>query len=138
MGRELLQRKWWWSIFMWAFDRILQNSYCLYKRWKEMHNLKPITHYDYRESIALSWLDSKTYWPSRYRKMVRKRRASTSVSTKSPSVSRVQTSISATSPSVSSVASTLTYMRTCTTLPCTIATVPKRATRLSDELINNR
>ena len=53
---------------MWAFDSIIQNSYCLYKRWKEMHNLKPISHYDCRESICLSWLDSEKYWPLRFKK----------------------------------------------------------------------
>ena len=103
-----------------------------------MHNLKSITHYDYRESIALLWLDLKTYWPSRYKKILKKGRVRPSVSTKSPSASRVRPSISATSPSVSSAASTLTNVRTCTTSPCTIATATKRATRISDELVNNR
>ena len=67
MGRCLLQRKWWWPMFMWAFDRILLNSYVLYKCWYLMHDLKPMTHYAFRESFCLSWLDSKQYWPLRTR-----------------------------------------------------------------------
>ena len=60
------QRKWWWSIFLWGLDVALVNAYLLYKAWYEMHGLKPMTHYHFREKVALAWLDEERFWPGRY------------------------------------------------------------------------
>ena len=117
MGRCLLQRKWWWSIFMWAFDRILLNSYVLYKSWYVMHDLKPMTHYAFRESFCLSWLDSEQHWPLRYSKGTR---------------GTIQSTVAQVSTSISSVASTLTHA---TLEPTKLIS---RSTRLNDARVNNK
>ena len=54
VGKGLRQRKWWWSIFLWGIDVAIVNAYLLYKAWHEMHGLKPMTHYYFREKIALA------------------------------------------------------------------------------------
>ena len=66
VGRGLRQRKWWWSVFLWGLDVAIVNAYLLYKSWYEMHGLKPMSHYFFREKIALAWLDEEQYWPRRY------------------------------------------------------------------------
>ena len=62
----LRQRKWWWSIFLWAFDVAIVNSYLLYKSYTEMHGFQPKSHYTYREEIFKAWMDPDLYWPTRY------------------------------------------------------------------------
>ena len=56
--------KWWWAIFFWIFECSLTNCYVLYKKFYELHHQKPLSHYDFIKSIALAWIDPKTYWPS--------------------------------------------------------------------------
>ena len=67
MGEGLRQRKWWFSIFLWGLDVAMVNAYLLYKSWMEMHGFTPKSHYQFREEVALAWMDSETYWPQRYR-----------------------------------------------------------------------
>ena len=31
-----------------------------------MHGLKLMTHYHFREKVALTWLDEERFWPERY------------------------------------------------------------------------
>ena len=66
VGSGLRQRKWWWSVFLWGLDVAIVNSYLLYNTWYEIYVLKPMSHYHFREKIALSWLDEAKYWPTRY------------------------------------------------------------------------
>lgn len=66
LGQGLRQRKWWWSIFLWAFDVAIVNSYLLYKTYLEMHGFEPKSHYTYREDIFKAWMDTDLYWPTRY------------------------------------------------------------------------
>ena len=65
VGHGLMQRKWWWSIFFWGIDVTIVNSYLIFKSRYEMHDLKPITHYHFREKIALEWLDEYQFWSTR-------------------------------------------------------------------------
>ena len=95
VGHGLRQRKWWWSIFLWGLDVAIVNSYLLYKSWYEMHGLKPMSHYSFREQVALAWLYEEKYWPTRYSRRPRinksdsssnkKRQVSTSHMTRSSS-----------------------------------------------------
>ena len=89
MGQGLRQRKWWWSIFLWGMDVAVVNAYLIYKSWYEMHGLKPMTHYSFRESIALAWLDQEKFWPSRYARCYRGDSKGTSGRKKQASLSRV-------------------------------------------------
>ena len=66
VGMGLRQRKWWWSIFLWAFDVAIVNSYLLYKSYLEMHGFQPKSHYTYREEIFKAWMDPDLFWPTRY------------------------------------------------------------------------
>ena len=67
LGEGLRQRKWWFSIFLWGLDVAMVNAYLLYKSWMNMHGFPPMSHYRFREAVALAWMDSETYWPDRYR-----------------------------------------------------------------------
>ena len=43
---------------------MLTNSYVLYRKYFEMHDLKqPLNHYEYIRAISLAWLDQEHYWP---------------------------------------------------------------------------
>ncbi len=55
-------RKWWWSIFLWSLETALTNAYVLYRKFHTLHNRKPMTHYDFVKSVALAWIDKKTFW----------------------------------------------------------------------------
>ena len=86
IGMVLRQRKWWSSIFLWAFDAdIVVNSYLLYKSYLEMHGFPPKSHYTYREEIFKAWMDPDMYWPERYS---RKSRRDMELTSKSPGVKR--------------------------------------------------
>jgi hypothetical protein len=61
------KRKWWWAIFFWNMGVLLVNSYVSYKTYMESIGERPISHYNFRKAIALSWIDWKTYWPDRMR-----------------------------------------------------------------------
>ena len=71
VGIGLRQRKWRWSVFLWGLDVAFVNLYLLYKAWYEMHGLKPVSPYHFREKKALAWLDEAKYWPIRYSKWPR-------------------------------------------------------------------
>ena len=64
----LRQRKWWFSIFLWDLDVAMVNSYLLYKSWIEMHKFSPISHYQFRESVAEALMDLDNFWKDRYPK----------------------------------------------------------------------
>jgi len=49
--------KWWWAIMQWGLGVLLVNSYVVYKLVCEQEGVFPISHYDYRKTIALSWID---------------------------------------------------------------------------------
>ena len=115
MGQGLRQRKWWWSIFIWGMDVAVVNAYLIYKSWYEMHGLKPMTHYYFRESIALAWLDQEKFWPSRYSRRCRSDSNGTSTkkqaSKKQASLSRVTRSAT-----IASNTTTSSIHKSCSTL----------------------
>ena len=78
MGQGLRNHKRWWSVFMWAFDVSLVNAYLFYKLLHEMHGRKPMSHYRFREQVALAWLDSDVHWLTRYSKRPRTHKKKTS------------------------------------------------------------
>ena len=43
-----------------------------------MHGFSPMSHYHFREAVAMAWMDSETYWPDKYRQRRRKMEASPS------------------------------------------------------------
>lgn len=53
------KRKWWWSMFFWCFQVLMTNSYIAYKKYMEIHDVKPMTHYQFRYRLCISWLDRK-------------------------------------------------------------------------------
>ena len=82
IGRGLLNRKWWWPIFLWALERSFLNAYVIYSRWHKQRKLPFKSHYKFRKDIALAWLDPARYWPHRYKEKRQKR--------KQPEISRVE------------------------------------------------
>ena len=58
------QQKWWWSIFFWALGVLLVNTYVSYKEYMHSIGKQLMSHYEFRKSIALAWLDPTTYWPN--------------------------------------------------------------------------
>ena len=59
------KRKWWWSIFFWAFGVLLVNAYVSYKTYMISKGKRPMSHYEFRKQIALAWIDPTTYWKDR-------------------------------------------------------------------------
>jgi len=49
--------KWWWAIMQWGLGVLLVNSFVVYKLVCEEQNQRPMTHYEFRKMIALSWID---------------------------------------------------------------------------------
>ena len=58
------KRKWWWSMFFWMFQMLLTNSYILYCKYMKLHDLTPISHYDYHKAVSLAWINKETNWPT--------------------------------------------------------------------------
>ncbi|CAB9519576.1 unknown protein [Seminavis robusta] len=57
----LQQWKWWWSIWNWAFGVFLVNAFVVYNQVMEEANVPKkhrLTHYAFREKIALQWIKS--------------------------------------------------------------------------------
>ena len=67
------QRKWWWSLFLWALDIAMVNSYLLDKSYHKMHQLEYMYNYKFREEVFLAWMDSEFYWTRRYSSRKRQR-----------------------------------------------------------------
>lgn len=79
IDRWMRKRKWWWSVFFWAYEMLLTNSYILYCKFYEMHSLKPMSHYQYQKEVALSWIDPKNHWKN-FRKKKKQTRSSAPIS----------------------------------------------------------
>ena len=47
LGLSLLQRKWWWPIFLWALEKCIINAYVIYLKWHKQRLLKYKSHYDF-------------------------------------------------------------------------------------------
>lgn len=50
--------KWWWAIFIWLFGVVLVNSYVIYKRTCIQGGVKPVSHLEFRLSIAMDLMNS--------------------------------------------------------------------------------
>ena len=64
----LRKRKWWYAFFFWGFGVLLVNAYIAYRTYCEDQNIKPVSQYEFRKSIALAWLKPEVYWQDRYNK----------------------------------------------------------------------
>jgi hypothetical protein len=53
--------KWWWSMYFWCFQMLLNNSYVLHKKYMLLHDLKPVSHYDFQTSVAKAWVRPGLY-----------------------------------------------------------------------------
>ena len=66
MGYWHHHRKWWWSFFLWGLGLLLTNSYVMYTRVMDDHNIPKkqcYTHYEFLLSIAKAWLDKEEIQP---------------------------------------------------------------------------
>jgi len=64
----LRKQKWWHAFFFWGFGVLLVNAYIAYRTYCEDQNIKPVSQYEFRKSIALAWLKPEVYWQDRYNK----------------------------------------------------------------------
>ena len=85
-----------------------------------MHGLKPISHYHFREKIALAWLDEAKYWPTRYSRRPRTHTIRTNDTTHKRTKTEAQSSVSSARVTRSITSSTLSTLpsitRSCKTL----------------------
>lgn len=54
-GLWMRQRKWWWSIHLWALGQTLINAYLTYKRTCELEKKKPMSHLAFHVAVATAW-----------------------------------------------------------------------------------
>ena len=47
----------WWAIMQWGIGVLLVNAFVVYKLVCEADGVTPLTHYEFRKTIALSWID---------------------------------------------------------------------------------
>lgn len=52
----ICKTKWWWSMYFWCLQMLMTNAYVLYKKYMLLHDVKPLSHYDFRKEIALAWI----------------------------------------------------------------------------------
>ena len=71
-GAGVRNTKWWWSLFFWALGTACVNAYLLYRQYMISHGSVPLSHYEFRKSIALCWLEWRTHWSKRYEKQKNK------------------------------------------------------------------
>ena len=58
-------RKWWWSVFWWAFQLLMTNAYIAYSKYHKVHlSTNVVSHYDFIKQIALAWMDPRKYGPN--------------------------------------------------------------------------
>ena len=57
--------KWWWSLFLWFYEMLLVNSCLFYRGMCREAGVKPMSHYQYQQQVALAMLDPTSYWPSK-------------------------------------------------------------------------
>ena len=58
--------KWWWALFLWAYEVSMVNAYVSMKRYCELKGVPvPWTHHDWNEAIGYAHLDPIEYWPRR-------------------------------------------------------------------------
>jgi hypothetical protein len=58
--------KWWWALFLWAYEVSMVNSYMAMKRYCELKGVKMRwTHHDWNEAIGYAHLDPVEDWPRR-------------------------------------------------------------------------
>jgi len=117
VGSGLKQRKWWCSVFLWGLDVAIVNPYLLYKAWYDMHGLKPMSHYHFREKIALAWLDEAKYWPTRYSRRPRSNTTTKNNTVSSKLAKTLQSSVSSARVTRSIASSTLSSS-TSTSITC--------------------
>ena len=59
--------KWWWALFLWAYEVTMVNSYVSMKRYCELKGVAiPQTHHDWNETIGYTHVDPVEYWPRRF------------------------------------------------------------------------
>ena len=73
----LCKTKWWWSMFFWCFQMLLTNSYILYKKYLLLHNITPMSHYDFHFPPAKAWIRSDLHCPDASRKIARREESNT-------------------------------------------------------------
>ncbi len=57
--------KWWWALWLLAFEVLLVNSYLLYKHDCKEHQLSVnYNHYESIEAASEAWIDPINYWPT--------------------------------------------------------------------------
>jgi hypothetical protein len=66
MMRFQRNNKWWWALFLWAYEVSMVNSYMCMKRYCELKGL-PVkwSHHDWNEAIGYAHLDPEEDWPKR-------------------------------------------------------------------------
>jgi len=63
----LRKRIWWWAMFFWCFEMLLNYAYVSYRKFQLLHNRKPMSHYEFHRKVALAWIKSEVYWPKKRR-----------------------------------------------------------------------
>ena len=65
LDKNIRNRKWWWLIMFWSIGVSLTNAYVMYCKVQIEHhgrNKKDLmTHLQFRESIAMYWINPKEY-----------------------------------------------------------------------------
>ena len=60
-------RKWWWSLFLWELQVLMNNTWIWYKIYQKERNIKlSFNHYIFIRSIYLEWIDEDGHWPDWY------------------------------------------------------------------------
>ena len=54
-GLWLRNRKWWWSIMLWALGQAVTNAYVAYVRACEAAKRKPLMHLEFQSAVAEAW-----------------------------------------------------------------------------------
>ena len=88
------KRKWWWSMFWWSFQMCLTNAYVLYKKYMKMHDIKPMSHYEFQKRVALAWINQQECWPVRSNAYVNNLSLAWRVTTTTPSVCMTENTVS--------------------------------------------
>ena len=59
-------QKWWWSLWMWAIEVSLVNSYMMMRRYCELKGVPmPWKHHDFNEAVGYALISPESDWPRR-------------------------------------------------------------------------
>lgn len=130
--RWMRKQKWWWSMFFWGHGTMLVNAFVSYKRFMEINNREPLSHYEFLQKVVLAKLCREKYGSWATKRSVAIQKGNKRAISRAENTRSKRQCVS----SVSSISSARTSSSTGSSKPTTIGS--KEAFASSDSDLNSK